>query len=235
MKKNLSLPVPKDIYTITEGWIYSNQESSIHGTKEHLGIDYSCPRGTKIFAAASGWAVASYRCRKLIDKTTGKPKTYKGKEITNSRGNFIQIFHPETQLITSYFHLVKIANSIPLTPPFRKGEELDTEVLSISPNEYDKYKHAVWIKQGAIIGFVGDSGLTWGYNDYPKRPDSKKFPSWDETHLHFRVHTQSETGEENVLDPYAIWKNFKSYPWPSHIKSIGKNHLWQKIEEGLPI
>lgn len=235
MKKSLSLPIPKDAYKITEGWIYSKEEQSIHGGSKHLGIDYACQRGTPVFAATDGWAISSYKRRVLTDKKTGQEILYKGKKITNSRGYFVQIFHHNTNLFTEYYHLEKIADNLPFGEPIQTGEDVLLPVgRDLPPEEYKTYKKALLVKRGDIIGFVGDSGLTWGYDDYPNRPDPKEFPSWDETHLHFRVYSKGKDETEEELDPYDVYKSFEYYPWTSHVKTMGKNHLWLNVKEGLP-
>lgn len=233
-KKFLSLPVSENSYVISEGWQYSKEERSIHGISNHLGIDYACHRGTKVLAGSSGWAIASYKNRPFINEKTGEEVIYKGKKITCSRGYFVQIYHPETDFFTEYYHLEKNAHTIPFAKPVKHGNTFLPVGNDLQAHEYETYKMAVWVEQGDVIGYVGDSGLTWGYEDYPKRPDPDKFPSWDETHVHFKVSTRDSKGKEKEFDPYDIYKSFSFYPWPSHNKVMGKNHLWQKIKKGLP-
>lgn len=233
-KKFLSLPVPKNAYVISEGWIYSKDESSIHGHTDHFAIDYACPRMTPIFASASGWAIATYSNEKAISNKSGKPLMYKEKELGYGRGFFVQIYHPATKMFTRYYHMEKVADKIPFLQPKKQNDSYIGVGDNLQGKDYEKNDKTVYVKQGEIIGFVGNSGCEWGYEAYPKRPDPLQFPSWDETHVHFKVFTREENGKDTPFDPYDIRKDFDSYPWPSHIKPMGENHIWQMVKNGLP-
>src|SRR5690606_25004687 len=85
------------------------------GRRQHKGIDLMAPRGTPIRAAASGMV-----------KYAGWQKGY---------GYTIELFHPETQLVSLYAHCHQIKVS--------KGSR---------------------ISQGQIIGTVGKTGRATGYH-----------------------------------------------------------------------
>jgi len=109
----LTLPL-KNGFSISEGYIYSKNETSVHGRYFHYGIDYACPYGTPIYAAASGYAVAGYNRFTELNED-GTLKLYKGLPMGNGFGYFIQIYHPynickvKGGRITQYGHLSKFA------------------------------------------------------------------------------------------------------------------------------
>lgn len=234
IKPYLSLPIATPIatqdYQITEGWLYSEEESAIHGVKKHRGVDYTVPRGTPVLAAASGWTMASYTRTHLIDPQTQKPRIYKGKPVGYSYGNFVQIYHPQVDRYTQYGHLDSINPKIPFTKPrLLKDGRLWPYGHKIDPQKYPEYKRAVWIERGEVIGYVGDTGLSWGYQDYPTRPDPDKFPSWDEPHLHFEEFSRDKQKRKIQKDPYDLYQQASEYPYPGNNKSFGPNHLWLVI------
>ena len=113
----LTHPIKSD-YKISEGYIYSNYETSVHGNYFHKGIDYACPYGTPIYAAANGYAVASYFRFTAFNKDDKSVKLYKGLPMGNGLGYFIQIYHPEEVCgikggrVTQYGHLSRFADGI---------------------------------------------------------------------------------------------------------------------------
>ena len=109
----LSLPL-KNNSPITEGYIYSNFETSVHGLYFHKVIDYSCKYGTPVYASADGYAIAGYHRYPLLNEDA-TPMLYQGLPISNGLGYFIQIYHPYSVCkvkggrITQYGHLSKFA------------------------------------------------------------------------------------------------------------------------------
>ena len=220
----LNLPLKRKNLTITEGWFYSQEEEKIHGFKIHGGIDFKAERGEPVYAAASGWATSSYHNRPLKNKD-GSPLKYKEKPITMGMGYFIQIYHPENGRYTQYGHLEKIVEKIPFAPPRKRKDTYHPYGYKIKPKDMQNSKYYVWINQGELIGYVGDSGLTWGYQDYPQRPDPQKYPSWDEVHLHFEEFSRDKKGKKREQrDPFNIYNTFKYYPKNTY--QIPKNTLW---------
>ena len=224
MKRYLKIPV-RGKYRITEGWRYSKHESGIHGTLIHGAVDFSQKRGSPVYAAAAGWAISSYHGDYAVDEKD-RIKKYKGKPVGFSLGYFVQIYHPSVKRFTQYGHLGSIAEKIPFAKPRKLKGWLCPVGHKIPGPKLSKYKKAVWVKQGEHIGNIGDSGLTWGYTDYPKRPDPKKFPSWDETHTHFTEFVRLANGTKKARDPFDLYENYTHYPDSYRKKPKGKNHLW---------
>jgi murein DD-endopeptidase MepM/ murein hydrolase activator NlpD len=86
----LTLPLKSD-FKISEGYIYSEEERSIHKRYFHKGIDYACPYGTPVYASADGYAVAGYHRFTEINKDKTL-KLYQGLPMGNGFGYFIQIY-----------------------------------------------------------------------------------------------------------------------------------------------
>ncbi|KKR06088.1 MAG: Peptidase M23B and LisM domain [candidate division WS6 bacterium GW2011_GWF2_39_15] len=114
--KYLSSPIKKYDF-ISEGFIYNAAERSIHGQFFHKGIDYSAPYGTPVYAAAAGYAVASYH-RFPVLRSDFTIQILDGKPLGNGLGYFVQIYHPENisgvkgGRITQYGHLSYIINKL---------------------------------------------------------------------------------------------------------------------------
>ncbi len=214
MKKTLDFPLKTSKFKITEGFYYSDQEKAIHGLKLHGGIDYAVPRMTPVLAAADGFAYAAYQWAPLDNR-----KEYKGKTIGMGYGFYVRIYHPQFDskkhgsMFTTYGHLTKPANKIVWHKPICENEKLfQSQAFRKKFKLLKNKRNATFVKKGEVIGYVGDSGLTWGYKDYPKRPNPKKFPSWDEVHLHFEVYTRKHPLEKKRhIDPYQISKKGSAY------------------------
>ncbi len=236
MEAFLCLPFKKQKYQITEGWHYSEGEKAVHGFSGHGAIDFALPRGAEVLAAADGFAMASYFGYPL--KKDGKPKLHKGKPVGFGLGYFVQIYHPGQDLFTTYAHLESIDPKIPFYKPRKKGDHLFPFGHKIDPKREDYHTFTVKVKKGEVLGFVGDSGITWGYADYPKRPSPKQFPSWDEVHLHFEVFQRVGSRKvKKYFDPFGIKGGPKDYP-DSFKKgsALGEKSplLWVLDKNGLP-
>lgn len=115
-QKYLKHPV-RGQYQISEGYIYNKNERDLHHNYYHKGIDYSQKFGSPVYAAASGYAVASYHRFPVLNKDYTF-SLYKGKPIGNGLGYFIQIFHQEKVCgikggrVTQYGHLSSVADII---------------------------------------------------------------------------------------------------------------------------
>lgn len=237
-KKYLTMPFLKQPYRITEGWFYSKQENKVHGLWGHAAIDFELSWGTDVLAAASGWAMSSYSRRPYFDKK-GELLLYKDKPIEMGLGYFVQIYHPEVQRYTLYAHLSKIIEKIPHSPVRRlKNKKIIPANLKVAPQKMPKHFRFVWVKTGEKIGEVGDSGICWGYDDFPERPDPEKFPTWDEIHLHFEELSRDLKNGSRMAprDPYDIYWLAEKYPdskRTENIKYLGPKTLW-KLENSWP-
>lgn len=235
MKPFLHLPFQKHKYRVTEGWRYSEEEQAIHDFKGHGAVDFALPRGTPVYDATNGIAISSYSCRLI--KRQSKLARYKGKLVGVGLGYFVQIYHPSRKLYTAYGHLQKIAPGIAFHHPHERGHVLWPVGHKVKPAALKSYAFAAKVKKGQLIGFVGDSGLTWGYNDYLARPDPKRFPSWDEVHLHFEVFVRvGSRGKKKYFDPYGIKGVFKDYPdsYRKGARFIQNKTLWLLDEHHRP-
>lgn len=77
-------------------------------------------------------------------------------------------------------------------------------------------KYVKWVEQGEIIGYTGTSGLIHGrlrYWENRRRPNVRKFNSWDSRHLHFEEAKRDwQTGKKtNQRDPYGIYLSKEHY------------------------
>lgn len=206
----LSIPfaeADRDKLAITEGWKYSAAEKAIHGYATHYGVDFAAARGTPVYAAAAGYAISSVQI--------GYGRDYQGKRIGFALGRFVQIYHPYNKTYTSYSHLDSVAPGIPYVAP-KKGQDAAGRTTYDPTVVYqpvqDMLRQAKFVQKGQLIGTVGDSGLSWGYEEGLKRPDPATHPSWDETHLHFEVYTRGKGGSKrDRYDPFGVYGEEKAY------------------------
>jgi murein DD-endopeptidase MepM/ murein hydrolase activator NlpD len=219
-KAFLSLPFARGTpLTITEGWTYSEQEREIHGKTEHSALDIAAKRGTPVYAASDGIALASYQY-----ETSGE---WQGKPVGFGYGKFVQIWNPETETFVLYSHLDSLSQTIKYIPPQQDGERWNSELVGLQDDTV--LKTGTILKKGDLIGYVGDSGLSWGYTETPtSRPDPNQYPSWDETHLHFEVFHYDITGKK-MLDPYNLSSTADKY---RPLDQAPPDSLWLKDDNG---
>ncbi|OGI14458.1 hypothetical protein A3K63_04935 [Candidatus Micrarchaeota archaeon RBG_16_49_10] len=243
-KRYLTMPFPEQPFGVTEGWFYSAEENRIHGMNGHVATDFELPFGTEVLAAAPGWAMASYMRKPLFGRD-GLPLTYEGKPITTGYGYFVQVYHPETRRFTIYAHLNEISREIPYSLPYRLEdggfEPSNLKISSLLPFMVPLLispKRFRWVERGEMVGRVGDSGNCWGFDDFPARPDRRKYPSWDETHLHLEEIARFPGTGRKILprDPYDIYGRGDEYPDSfkvEGVRDLGPKASWL-LENGLP-
>jgi murein DD-endopeptidase MepM/ murein hydrolase activator NlpD len=215
---------------ITEGWFYSEEEKSIHGTTDHEGIDFALPIGTPIKAAFDGYAVSTYGFSWVTDINPDTQKEefrlFYGDKISMDIGLFVQIYNPKTTLFTQYGHLSKINEQIPFTKPLL-DEETETYFPAgnrIDPKKYSLSRNAVYVKKGTVIGYSGISGITKGFIDYPECMNTvRRDPIWDEPHLHFQLFKRSQNQKyAKLIDVYGIYSTVHAYTTPT--KEVERKH-----------
>jgi hypothetical protein len=234
----------QELYHIAEGWIYSKEELSItHVNPLHGGIDFDVPYGTPVVAPADGYALSSYNTAVIKDEE-GNARIYKGKPISLGFGYFVRMYIPSVNRLVTMGHLSNIAPNINFVLPTNEAGTWKSNSLSkMSSTEWMSNPFATYIKKGTVVGYVGYSGLTWGYDDYKEgaiRPvviDQNKYVSWDEPHLHFEEEgINPDTGEIGwQRDPYAVYGTSDKYPSPKNKLQTGKDPLFILNKEGLPV
>jgi hypothetical protein len=192
--KQFYLPI-KDYERISEGYHYSEHEKEIHGLDLHGGVDYQAPRGTHVPRTLA---------MRLAPTTLFWSRMNAHPDLSQKVGQ---------PIYSEYCHLDSIERDIPFYPPYRfnegfhpRGHKLDPELLML---------RAKPVRTGEVLGTVGDSGLCWGYEDYPHRPNCQKCPSWDEVHLHFGVFARIGYKKKKLyIDPYGLYAKYRSYAHP---------------------
>lgn len=203
----LTYPI-KDQFRITEGFLYTKQERDIHGNYFHKGIDFACPYGTPVYAAASGYAVASYVRFTNFNRKDKSPRLYKGLPLGNGPGYFIQIYHPKKVCdikggrITQYGHLSRFADGI-YAKTFRaqdrdwrerltrknkslKKNRLDDDALNILIQDTRKLcRRFPWVKRQYGFKFEKDinkkESYFWSPTELKKlHKEGSKFVKWVE-------------------------------------------------------
>lgn len=237
LKPFLTLPMQKQAGDISpnEGWYYSPEEMLIHDKALHRGIDWSVERGTPVVAAADGYAVRSFQLAATNEK-------YQGKTVGFSLGEFVEIWHPEQKVYTLYGHLERAADSINYVTSVQV--DADTwEPNGIYVDTATFMSLATQVKRGDVIGYAGDSGIGWGYNDiflsklgHVLPRDIEEKPSWDETHVHFEVYTRTPDGRNKAerFDPYGHYDYIDKDRNPYAAAPEPKKSLWLLDTNGKP-
>ncbi len=211
------------LYQITESWLYSAEERAIHGYSNHGSVDFAVPRGTPIYAAADGYAVASTHLSPLS-------RSYNNTQpVGFGLGEFVQIWHPEQGVYTSYSHMGDQADTIPYFEPSCSNGFCDPKVLYNSTDYIQKV--GKFVTRGELIGYAGDSGLALGETELPQ--SGRVHPSWDEVHLHFEIYTRNADtyGKARRYDPYGIYGRLDQYPGaPNQYHT-----LWMKDANGYTL
>ncbi|MBI5466465.1 MAG: M23 family metallopeptidase [Candidatus Kerfeldbacteria bacterium] len=209
VNRYLHLPFRGSRFFVEEGWYYSAEEHGIHHYKKHGGIDFRLRRGTSILAAHSGYALASYQHN--IRRYRGRDLMYQGKPVGFGLGYLVVIWNPGLKRGTLYGHLQKASPALPHVRPTGKFPNLKSRLFSLRPSEF--VRRGKRVRAGQVIGWCGDQGCTWGYSDYPRRPDPRYFPSWDGAHLHFEEFGKPAAGRRvDWRDPFGVYGFFKQYP-----------------------
>lgn len=208
----LAIPIAKDdTHGISQGWIYSSDELSIHpDVPRHYAADFPEPWGTPVYAPADGLAVASYH---LFDMTDAQDRT-----IGYGLGLFIAIWHEGAGVYTSYAHLSGINNElIPyIAPTLENGNWQPRNAIYLPVSAFKRI--AKPIKKGDLIGYIGYTGLRLGYDEKPANPpmvNPAKDKTWDPagSHLHWEVFTRTPDGskKDKRYDPFGLYAEREAY------------------------
>lgn len=215
---------------ISEGWIYSKEEQNIHHREIHFGVDFKLERNTPILAPTHGYAVSSYHLAYL-------DTTYQEKKVGFGLGLFVEIWDPVAGVFVVLAHLENIELGIYYLEPEREySSGYDTwNPLHIYGSLDEKLKFATKVSRGAVIGYSGNSGLSWGFQEGPRvRPNDSTLKSWDEPHLHFEVYTRKLHNKKWVkdkrFDPYGIYSDYTEYSGTQR-----ETGLWLVDDNGLPL
>lgn len=245
----LSLPFKKTDFTeskntsydITEGWLYSQAEKSIHGFNHHVGIDFAVAYGTPLVAPTDGYAMSSYHTF-WLKNNNNRIKTYQNKPLRFGLGNFIQIYIPEVNRFIQIGHLSDIDKNIPFSQPILHEDDWLPTNHTLTIQELINDPKVVKIARGQLLGRVGFSGLGWGYTDYQAgcdRPlilDPEKYSSWDEPHVHYEECYRDQTDGKKFAqrDPYGIYSIFSDYPTPVRQGVLSQEPLFFMDDNHLP-
>lgn len=252
-QKNLPQINEEAFYNITEGFRYSRAEQHLHGGILHAGIDFAIPYGTPVVAPCDGIAISSYHSI-LVKDINGTPKKYQNKFLGFGLGYFVQIHVANMDRIVQLGHMSDIYQNIPFSPPVqidKQGLEWSPTNHQLSVEELSKISQAVPIKRGDLLGWVGYSGMRWGYNDYisnssrPNSIDRSQNISYDEPHIHLEearripLNTtieKSRAGQKtNWRDPYDIYLSYRNYPTPIRHRTMGPEPIFIVDKNNLPI
>jgi murein DD-endopeptidase MepM/ murein hydrolase activator NlpD len=227
----LTLPVKN--FVISEGWDYDAELPFHPDIPRHFAVDFRVPRGTPVYAAADGFAVQSFQTF-YLDKLDqpGVHEWRKNRRLGFGIGHFIQIWHPEQQVFTSYCHLDRVAGIIPYVPPVEEHPGLFNPTVVYQPLE-EVLRVSKPVQRGQLIGYVGDTGLSMDYEEKPELPRNPSlFPSWDLPHLHFEVYTRNAAGRKEFRwDPYGIYGKTPDY---ASGKPATDGNLWLLDSQGKP-
>ena len=237
-------------------------DSDNHAAVDYEGVKY----GTPIYAPADGWAWYSYQSFPMryqgpydpdhpSDPETFWRDPHTGREgYLGGAGLFIEmqfdqeVKHPDGtslgNITTQMFHLKDVAPSITYLPPIPQPDVIAYNGQHIKiwspvvnkPQEYMR-AHASKIKRGQLVGWVGDTGINFGYDDNFDVKTGKvaprnrvALPPWDPQGVPLlvpvdraaQVHQQSYIGRgpapnysrQNNFDIYDLYAQVKTYQNP---------------------
>jgi len=229
------------VYDIMEGFRYSRAEQSVHGRRLHFGLDFAVPYGTPVVAPCDGLAVASYHSI-LVRNKDNTIKLHQEKFLGYGLGYFVQIHVLGKNRIVQLGHLSNLNASIPFSVPVEtsKGEWSPTNHQH-SEKELLNNEWVVPVKTGGLLGWVGYSGMRWGYDDYktgydrPMVINPQEKVSYDEPHVHLEEGKRDTDGVKvDQRDPEDIYLTARNYPTPIRHRKLGPEPLFY-CKDGLPI
>lgn len=230
---------------ITSDWVTAQDEMGIIHSEKHKALDFEdvkCGKRGPVVAMADGWAVATFQSGVLrgvpdeeaplntlwVDPITGR-QGYLG-----YAGLIVDVVFDATDATgapyrAQYFHLGSFEPHITWLKPQRKPDVITVDGKNAAvwtpPSLSDPATKRTRFKAGDIIGYMGDTGINFGYDDIldpetgiVQPRDRAAQPGWDPQgigvtvapedacQLHLEVFTRDPSGRKlhfDALDLYA--------------------------------
>jgi hypothetical protein len=220
----------------TQGWLTSPDELAIDDEVNgdwHAANDLELVTtpdygyGLPIVAAASGRAYFSYQ---YISGswTDSAGKTH---QVGWGAGLFVEVRHAKDEpgnagWVTQYVHLSRIAPGIPYLPPTAVPDPNDSAHPDWRPTGILQDDDTLWnagvpVRQGQVIGYMGDTGIGLDWKDNFDVTTGKVTPRnrvvlkpWDPPQLHFQLYQGRVNGtKQNIVDPFGLYAQVCPGEW----------------------
>ena len=164
--------------------------------------------GNGIYAKTHKPLRVNYK-KEIIKKNNTRRKYKKSKAL-------LEKAIKETQKLTRKYWWIKKLYGFSFSEDINKKESYlyTPKELKNLLSQGDKY--VKWVEQGDIIGYTGASGIIHGrlkYWENKRKPNMRKFETWDEAHLHFEEASRDWKTGKKILhrDPYSIYLSKEHY------------------------
>jgi murein DD-endopeptidase MepM/ murein hydrolase activator NlpD len=224
----------------TEGWFTSPDELPIVGETNgdlHRANDLEFVRshdhgyGLPVLAAADGRAYYSYQ---YIAGSWTDPATGITHQVGLGGGLFVEVRHAKDQpgnrgWVTQYIHLSRVAAGLPYLAPEAEDDPNDPAHPDWFPAPITQDDDTLWnvgvpVRQGQVIGYMGDTGIGLDWKDNFDVATGKVAPRnravlrpWDPTQLHFQLYQGRVNGaKQNIVDPFGLYSQVCPGEWNPH-------------------
>jgi hypothetical protein len=245
---------------MSSGWYIAEDELPILGDDFHEALDFEGPPcGTPILAVADGWAVASYQSgiarggKAPFDPANPSNPETDWRDPVNGRegwlgysGLFVEL-QTTVQIpgfqnaVAQYFHLAAVNPAIKWLDPVRQADTVTWNgkhvenwyPADIRQSQEDIRKIATPVKKGDVLGWLGDTGINFGYNDnfdpkfhvvWPR--NRQMLPPWDpqgagvttpiwracQLHIEFYSGRSGTLGKLNRFDSMDLYERVTGQP-----------------------
>lgn len=245
---------------MSSGWYIAEDERGVIGDDFHEALDFEGPLcGTPVLAVADGWAVASYQSgiarggkAPYNPADPANPDTDWRDPVTKREGwlGFSGLFvELQTNVpmpgyqnaVAQYFHLAAVNPKIKWLQPERQEDTITWNgkrvanwfPAGIRQSQEDIRKIATPVKRGDVIGWLGDTGINFGWNDrlepkygivWPRNRQAE--PPWDpqgagvttplayacQLHLEFYSGRSATFGKLNRFDGMDMYQRVTGTP-----------------------